>query len=101
MTFHTEDKQIIEREMSISHNDFYRLLPAALRGIEYQIDDKQINVPYLSGSIQIEPGMEHERKIASLVLPVLHVVFTFADVFPEDIAQFLTDFSRVYQRGGG
>jgi len=30
-----------EREMSISHKDFYRLLPIALRNIDYEIIDNE------------------------------------------------------------
>ncbi|HIM08222.1 MAG: hypothetical protein ABGY08_13570 [Gammaproteobacteria bacterium] len=91
-----------EREMSISHKDFYRLLPIALRNIDYEIiDNEQICLLYAGGNIQIIPGIEHKRKIASLVLPVLHVVFLFSDISLEDIEQFFSGFSRVYQRGGG
>ena len=90
-----------EREMSISQQDFYRLLPFALRDIDYEISNDQINASYGDGNIQIKPGIEHERKIASLVLPVLHVVIIFTDISPEDSEQFLADFSRAYQRGGG
>lgn len=101
MTFHADNKQIIKREMSISHQEFYRLLPAALRNIEYQIDNDQISASYSSGKIQISPGVEHIRKIGSLVLPVLHVVMTFTNISSEEIEQFLADFSKTYQRGGG
>ena len=90
-----------EQEMSISHQEFHRQLPAALRDINYKIANDQINVFYADGNIQITPGIEHERKIASLVLPILHVVFIFTDIKPEGITQFLADFNRAYQRGGG
>ncbi len=90
-----------EQEMSISHQEFYRLLPFALKDIDYEISNGQINLSYADGNIQIKPGVEHERKIASLVLPVLHVIFIFTDISSEDNAQFLASFSRAYQRGGG
>jgi hypothetical protein len=117
--------QRYEREMSISHKDFYRLLPMALKNIDYEImhpgtglsspsasgdrlkpvpntyDDIKINGCYAGGNIQIIPGSEHKRKIASLELPVLYLVFIFTDISSEDILQFFTDFSRAYQRGGG
>jgi len=91
-----------EREMSISHQDFYRLLPIALKNIDYEIsNDNQINLSYAGGKLQIAPGNEHKRKIASLELPVLLVVFTFVDIPEDDISLFFTNFSRTYQRGGG
>ena len=107
--------QHYEREMSISHKDFYRLLPMALKNIDYEImhpgiglngppqdySESQIHGCYAGGNIQIIPGSEHKRKIASLELPVLYLVFIFTDISSEDIAEFFNDFSRAYQRGGG
>ena len=91
-----------EREMSISHKDFYRLLPIALKNLDYEISDHdQINILYENGKIEIIPGIEHKRKIASLELPVLYIVFTFIDLSPEKISLFFSNFSRTYQRGGG
>lgn len=94
--------QRYEREMSISHQDFYRLLPIALKDVDYEIiNDDQINVFYAGGQIEILPGKEHKRKIASLKLPILYVEFTFKDISPKDVTLFSAEFSRVYQRGGG
>lgn len=90
-----------EREMSISLQDFYRLLPIALKDLQYETSKNIIYISYGDGSIRIEPGNEGERKIASLALPVLHVMFTFTDILPDSGTQFLSNFSRVYQRGGG
>jgi len=94
-------QQRYEQEMSISHQEFYRLLPLALKNADFVIDNNQINVSYGGGSILIKPGNEDKRKIASLVLPVLHVAFVFTAIPAADVTQFLTDFSRVYHRGGG
>lgn len=93
--------QHYEREMSISLKEFYRLLPIALKDLEYQVANDQILFSYGNGKIIIKPGSEQERKIASLILPVLHVDFVFSNNSSEEIAQFLAGFSRVYQRGGG
>ena len=90
-----------EREMSISLKDFFRLLPIALKDIEYQISNNDIYVSYAGGKIEIKPGSEYSRQIASLTLPVLDVVFTFNEVSADDISNFMVGFSRVYQRGGG
>ena len=90
-----------QQEMSISHKDFHRLLPIALKSLKYDVVDEEIHIVFTNGNIQINPGREHERKIASLVLPVLHVNFTFTDIATEDMEQFLADFNRTYQRGGG
>ncbi len=91
-----------EREMSISLKDFHRLLPIALKTYEYQISDKNtVDVIFINGKLEIIPGIEHERKIASLALPVLYIVFNFIDVSSSDIDSFFDGFMRAYQRGGG
>jgi hypothetical protein len=94
--------QRFKREMSISHQEFYRLLPSALRNMDYEIVNyEKIKCNYANGKIEIIPGEEHKRQIASLVLPVLHIQFIFTEVSSDDIAYFFEVFSRVYQRGGG
>ncbi len=88
--------------MSISLKEFHRLLPIAFKNINYEVsNDNQIKANYGSGKILIETGIEQERKIASLVLPVLHVVFMFTNIPPEDVDDFLANFDKTYHRGGG
>ena len=90
-----------KREMTISLKEFYRLLPFALRDVDFKITNNEISMPYADGNILIKPGVEYQRKIASLVLPVLHVEFSFSNISSEVIKQFYEDFDRAYQRGGG
>jgi hypothetical protein len=89
------------REMSISHKEFHRLLPIALKNVDYEVTNHLIKFSYGSGNVEINTGIEQQRKIASLVLPVLHVAFTFSNVHSQKIEQFLNEFDRTYQRGGG
>ena len=90
-----------DQEMSISHQDFYRLLPFGLKGIDYHIDGDEITANYAGGNLVITPGKEHKRKIASLELPVMYIVFKFENVSNDDISIFFSKFNRAYQRGGG
>ena len=87
--------------MTISHVEFFRLLPIALTNLDYQIEKDRIEIQLDSGTIQIVPGDEQQRKIASLVLPVLHVRFQFESISEESKTSFLNNFSKTYQRGGG
>jgi hypothetical protein len=90
-----------KREMTISLKEFYRLLPFALKDIDFEISNNEISMSYANGNILIKPGVEHERKIASLVLPVLFVEFFFSNISNEERKQFYEAFDRAYQRGGG
>ncbi len=94
--------QRFEREMSISLQEFHRLLPIAFKNINYEVsNDNKIKANYGSGKILIETGKELERKIASLILPVLHVIFIFTNISSEDVDDFLANFDKTYHRGGG
>ncbi|MGB1801117.1 MAG: hypothetical protein ACPHLK_09860 [Gammaproteobacteria bacterium] len=90
-----------KREMTISLKEFYRLLPFALKDINFEISNNEISMFYANGKILIKPGVEHERKIASLVLPVLYVEFFFSNISDQELKQFYEAFDRAYQRGGG
>ncbi len=90
-----------EREMGISYKEFFRLLPIALKNIDYEVVDRLIKFQYCGGNIQIKLGVERERKIASLAIPVLDVVFIYTDINSQDIERFVLQFDRSYQRGGG
>lgn len=90
-----------KREMTISLKEFYRLLPFALKDIDFKISNNEISMSYADGNIEIKPGIEHERKIASLVLPVLYVEFFFSNISNAELKQFYQVFDRAYQRGGG
>ena len=91
----------IEREMTISRNEFLRLLPVALAKFEYELDGNSIYFGYGQGKTVIKMKRETERKIASLRLPVLHVEFRFEMVPEKRQQELLQHFFKTYQRGGG
>lgn len=87
--------------MSISLKEFFRLLPRVLQNTRYTISKNVIHISYLKGIIKIRTGEQLARKIASLRLPMLKVEFDFYNIEQDDVYIFLTNFNRVYQRGGG
>ncbi len=93
--------QTIEREMSISHSDFFRLLPKAVKSYRYQQGDNHIKVFMHDGEICLSLSEERVRKIASLSLPVTDVTFQIKNVAEKTKNEFFKQFDRAYQRGGG
>lgn len=91
----------LEREMSISHSDFLRILPKALASHTYQQIDNVITVTLGQGEITITLSEEGFRQIASLILPVTVVTFQLKDVAESTKSNFFEQFDRAYQRGGG
>lgn len=93
--------QMFEREMSISHSEFFRILPKAVGAHPFQLSDNVITISLAEGEIRIILSEERERKIAGLVLPVTDVVFQIKNVAEKTKNEFFKQFDRSYQRGGG
>jgi hypothetical protein len=90
-----------EREMSISHSDFLRILPKALASHTFQQINNVITVTLGQGEITIVLSEEGSRQIASLSLPVTVVAFQVKDVAESTKSNFFEQFDRAFQRGGG
>jgi len=93
--------RIISREMTITHNEFFRLLPGAITNQEYNISNNLIEIREGGRSIRIELGDESIRKIASLSLPVTCLTIKFDSFSEKETEEFLKRFDLVYQKGGG
>ena len=90
-----------KREMTISHNDFFRILPYALKSYRYEQEGNVITVTLDDGEISIKLSDERLRQIASLSLPVVDVTFTLKNVVEITKNEFFRQFDRAFQRGGG
>jgi hypothetical protein len=87
--------------MGLTHVELFRLLPQALEWREHTINGSSIRVGDGDQTALIELGPQHERKIASLVLPVTHVDLSLNGFTDEQAQAFVQRFDRTYQRGGG
>ncbi len=89
------------REMGLTHEDFWRLLPRAMGEYPYTTNGTTVNATLNNGRLAITLGPTQERRIALLRLPYSVVSFKFSGV-EEDIQQaFKTHFDLHFQRGGG
>ena len=93
--------ETLEREMTISHSDFFRTLPKALNLYPYKREENVIKVSLDGGEISIILSEERHRQIASLSLPVTDVTFQLKDVAESTKSKFFEQFDRSYHRGGG
>ena len=92
---------IINKEMAVTHADFFRSLPNALRGEYFSIKDHIIFISSTSGTWTIELGPEDTRQIALLSLPKTRVKLKFENYSTTDLTNALTRFDRAFQRAGG
>src|SRR5690554_4496453 len=92
---------VIFREMTITHDDFFRVLPKALKNWNYKVLKSEITVSLGTGKLHITLSPQTCKRIGSLTLPVIQVKFVFHDC--PDIARnnFFNDFDLAFQKGGG
>ena len=89
------------REMGLTHDDFWRLLPRAMGEHDYQANGDTVSASVSGGTLKITLGPVQERRIALLRLPFAEVSFVFNDVSVEDQIAFKAHFDLHFQRGGG
>lgn len=90
---------IFEKEMSINHRDFLRLLSRALEGKDIRVNGREIVVDEGHRRLEISLSEESERKIALISLPVTWVRFVFSGY--DDPETEMARIDRAFQRGGG
>ena len=91
----------LHREMTITHAEFLRSLVHAVAPAAFTVDGRSISVVGAPGKVEITLSEQRERRIALLRLPVVDVDIEFSGFEPEALEQFLRQFDRSFQRGGG
>ena len=90
-----------EREMTITHDDFFRLLPKALADYQFRISGQAIHIKLQTGTVNIQLTSQTTRKIGKLELPVTHITFRFENIGQDQMQKFFDRFDLAYQKGGG
>lgn len=90
------------QDMSISHADFFRLLPAAIAPYESRVKQNVVEIYADQRQVVITLGVEGVRKITGLLsLPRTQVTFAFAQFSDAQREEFMHRFDRYFHRGGG
>lgn len=92
---------VFEREMGLTHNEFFRTLPSAVGEQAYKIDGNVITVELNQGRLVLTLAAESVRRIASIRIPKTLVRFSFENVPANEKQHFLHYFDKRFQRGGG
>ena len=91
----------LTREMSISHREFFRLLPRAAGGAPVSRRGDQAEIQTSAGLVRITLAPETIRKLALMEFPVTEVTIEFNGFSATGQAAFLSRFDLAYQKGGG
>ena len=87
--------------MALTHSDFFRWLPNALRGKAYKISGSSVQIEGLEGMWTIQLGKEGTRDIALLSIPRTVVTMVFQGYSEKNYKTALEYFDRAFHRGGG
>ena len=91
----------ISKELALTRADLLRLLPVLSRKKSCNISGNGIEITDQEFSIVITIIEKPELKIGALALPRLRLDFHFTGDSRQPLDDFLRQFERVYQRGGG
>jgi hypothetical protein len=92
---------VFDQEMSISRQEFLRVLPAAVAPDPFSVDGEQVRCQSTSRSWWIVLQALPDRRLARLRLPRLKVQIFLCGYSPPETDSFLARFDLYFRRGGG
>lgn len=96
-----EKTKVVEKEMAVTHADFFRTLPKALGTGAYKKTSAKVTLMDGGKRLEITLGPERTRKIAQLSVPVTDVTLEFSGYTGAEAEAALKLFERMFQKGGG
>ena len=87
--------------MSITHKEFFRLLPRAVNNAVLARQGNNVDITTSAGLVKITLSPETVRKLAIMEFPVTEVTIEFSGFSASERAAFLARFDLAYQKGGG
>ncbi len=91
----------VEKEMGISHQEFFRVMTRALEGRDYAIDGNRLSIQDKDRRMEMILADQSERRLGMVVLPVTRIRIELSGYGAEDAALAIAWFDRRFQRGGG
>jgi hypothetical protein len=95
------ERLVFDQEMSISREEFLRVLPAAVAPDQYSVDGEEVRRQPASRSWRIVLGALPDRGVGRLQLPRLKVQIFLCGYSLPDTDSFLARFDLYFRRGGG
>ena len=91
----------LAQDMTISHESFLRLLPAAVGGTPFEIEGNDIRSIDAGRGWRISVTPLPELRVGTIVLPRQHVEIRLTGYDESRTRAFLGRFELHYRRGGG
>lgn len=93
-----------ERDMAVTHDEFYRLITKTISNSDLIIFDKinsSVSFPFSKGEIRISLEKQKIRKIASMKIDHTPMNFKFMNLSKDDMQTYIQKFDITFQKGGG
>ncbi|MDJ0956893.1 MAG: hypothetical protein QNI91_08560 [Arenicellales bacterium] len=92
-----------KRDMGYSATDFFRILPSAIKGYTHTVEANNVTINGVDGnqSVQLVVKPLPDREIGMIRIPRIEVEFSFHNFSARERKEFMINFDRSYQRGGG
>ena len=92
-----------KRDMGYSATDFFRILPSAIKGYTHTVEANTvtINGVHEDQSVELIVKPLPDREIGMIRIPRIEVEFSFTNFSERERKEFMINFDRSYQRGGG
>ncbi len=96
------DEVVVEKDMALTHRDFFRLVPKAFPDGNYRLLPTGLVRNESEGrKLAITLGPQGERRIALLSIATTPVTLTFTGYADDQRTATLIEFDRAFQKGGG
>lgn len=91
------------RDMGYSNMEFFRILPAAVADYSHTVDGNRVIIadPDNSRELVLVVSSLPDRAIGMIRITRIEVEFSFRNFTVEERREFMLNFDRSYQRGGG
>lgn len=92
-----------KRDMGYSAKEFFRILPSAIEGYNHTVEGNRvmINGADKDQGLELVINRLPDRQIGMIHIPRVEVEFSFRNFSANERKEFMTNFDRSYQRGGG
>ncbi len=90
-----------QRSMSLTRQEWLRLLPNAMSGYDWRLEEDHAVVNASLGTVYIRFHAGEDRKLGVLQFSVMEISLEFPDCPEEEMQAFLRQFDRHFLRGGG
>ena len=91
----------LEKDMSISHAEFFRSLAHLLAGEDFVLREDGATIRREQGIVHIRLGPEGQRRLGNFALPRTLVEIAFEGCPDHEARAFLKRFDDTFRRGGG